>query len=39
MVDAKDPRMGAWFEAKVMDISLTDENDPSSISYHVVFDG
>ncbi|XP_020629479.1 E3 ubiquitin-protein ligase UHRF1-like isoform X1 [Orbicella faveolata] len=39
MVDAKDPRMGAWFEAKVMDISLTDENDPGSISYHVVFDG
>jgi len=39
MIDAKEPNMGAWFEAKIMDISLADENDPSSILYHVVFDG
>ena len=39
MVDARDPKMGAWFEAKVMDTSLADENDPSSIVYHVVCDG
>ena len=39
MIDAKDPTMGAWFEAKIMDISLADENDLSSILYHVVFDG
>lgn len=39
MIDAKDPTMGAWFEAKIMDISLADETDLSSILYHVVFDG
>ena len=39
MIDAKDPTMGAWFEAKIVDISFADENDPSSILYHVVFDG
>lgn len=39
MIDAKDPTMGAWFEAKIMHISLADETDLSSILYHVVFDG
>lgn len=39
MIDARDPKMGAWFEAKVMDVSFTDESDPSSILYHVVYDG
>lgn len=39
MIDGKDPKMGAWFEAKIVDISLADENNPSSILYHVVFDG
>ena len=39
MIDAKEPTMGAWFEAKITNISLADEADPSSILYHVVFDG
>lgn len=39
MIDAKDPILGAWFEAKIRNTSLADENDPSSIFYHVVFDG
>lgn len=39
MIDGKDPKMGAWFEAKIVDISVADENNPSSILYHVVFDG
>lgn len=39
MIDAKDPKMGAWFEAKIVDISVAEENNSSSILYHVVFDG
>lgn len=39
MVDVKDFRMGAWFEVKVMDIFLIDENDLSFILYYVVYDG
>ncbi|XP_074619358.1 E3 ubiquitin-protein ligase UHRF1-like isoform X3 [Acropora palmata] len=39
MIDAKEPTLGAWFEARVVNTSVADENDPSSILYHVVFDG
>jgi len=30
--------MGAWFEAEVVNLSLKDENDPTSVIYHVKFD-
>ncbi|EDO40465.1 predicted protein, partial [Nematostella vectensis] len=38
-IDAKDPSMGAWFEAEIVDISLKDESDPESVLYHVKYDG
>ncbi|KAK3723807.1 hypothetical protein QZH41_019484, partial [Actinostola sp. cb2023] len=37
-VDGKDLRMGAWFEAEVVDVILEDEADPTSVRYHVRFD-
>ena len=39
IVDAKDPSMGAWFEAEVVDVSLADEKCNNSILYHVRYEG
>ena len=38
-MDAKDPSMGAWFEAEVVDVSLADEKCNNSILYHVRYEG
>lgn len=39
MIDGKDFKMGVWFEVKIVDIFLVDENNLSFILYYVVFDG
>ncbi|XP_028404851.1 E3 ubiquitin-protein ligase UHRF1-like [Dendronephthya gigantea] len=39
MVDAKDCDMGAWFEAKVVGLSVDQSSNPPSILYHVIYDG
>ena len=30
--------MGAWFEAEVVELSLADPSDPTSVLYHVKYD-
>ena len=33
-VDAKDPRMGAWFEAQVVKLTMSDQQ----LEYHIKYD-
>ncbi|CAB4023572.1 E3 ubiquitin- ligase UHRF1-like isoform X2, partial [Paramuricea clavata] len=38
-VDAKDCDMGAWFEAEIVELSMDRSTEPTTVLYHVVYDG
>lgn len=38
LVDAKDCDMGAWFEAKIVNLSLTSDSKSPSVLYHVHYE-
>ncbi len=39
MVDAKDCDMGAWFEAKIVELSMDNSTEPATVLYHIIYDG
>ena len=39
IVDAKDCDMGAWFEAKIVGMSMDNSAKEATVLYHIIFDG